>query len=311
MRGLPSDNTHWVDDTDFERQFAATIYIPNVKHYLNVQKVDETGTAVPKATFSLYEKDDLTITGTGWSVKEGKSAYDTVITGTDGKAQFPSAGKGVLAEGKYYLVENSAPVGYKVNATAVPVIVDDTHGVMADAGTANDGVAVTVAEGHLVPTMTPFATVDDIDRTLTNITTTKETAASGWANTSALQKTENKVKLKLDTESFNKDLPVQTLRYIPVDGKNKSLSWRTETGWLWFHIEQTPIAANDPDKNLKTDLGNRDLTRLFTGETTVIVTNQRVGTLAVSKTVEVGNNDRGSEPSCQSIPATQIEIGAE
>lgn len=269
------DNTYPVDGSGFERQFAATIYIPNVKHYLNVQKVDETGKAVPEVTFSLYEKDDLTITGTGWSVKEGKSAYDTVITGRDGKAQFPSAGKGVLAEGQYYLVEDSAPVGYKVNATAVPVIVDDTHGVMADAGNDNDGVAVTVAEGHLVPTMTPFATVDDIDRTLTNITTTRMEAESGWDPTLEKAEPERTVDLMLDTESFKKDHPVQTLRYIPVNEENESLSWRTETGWLWFHIEQTPIADNDPGKNLKTNLGNRDLTRLFTGETTVIVTNQR------------------------------------
>lgn len=277
------DNTRWVDDTDFERQFAATIYIPNVKHYLNVQKLDDNNDPVNGVTFALYKQDDLTITGTGWSVNEGKSAYDTVITGTDGKAQFPSEGH-VLAEGKYYLVEDRAPVGYKVNATAVPILVDDEHGVMADAGTPNDGVAVTVAEGHLVPTMTPFATVDDIDRTLTNITTTRMEAESGWDPT--LEKAGQTVNLKLDTESFKKDHPVQTLRYIPVNTENKSLSWRTETGWLWFHIEQTPIADDDPDKNLKTNLGNRDLTRLFTGETTVIVTNQRVGTLAVSKTVD-------------------------
>ena len=286
-------NTRWVNGAGFERQFAATIYIPNVKHYLNVQKLDDNNDPVNGVTFALYEKDDLTITGTGWSVKEGKSAYDTVITGRDGKAQFPSAGKGVLAEGQYYLVEDSAPVGYKVNATAVPVIVDDTHGVMADAGTANDGVAVTVAEGHLVPTMTPFATVDDIDRTLTNITTTRMEApsSSGWDP--KLEKAGQTVDLMLDTKSFNKDLPVQTLRYIPVDGKNKSLSWRTETGWLWFHIEQTPFAKDTADAKLKTDLGNRDLTRLFTGETTVIVTNQRVGTLAVSKTVENPKNATG------------------
>ena len=290
------DNTYPVDGSGFERQFAATIYIPNVKHYLNVQKVDETGKAVPEATFSLYEKDDLTITGTGWSVKEGKSAYDTVITGRDGKAQFPSAGKGVLAEGQYYLVENSAPVGYKVNATAVPVIVDDTHGVMADAGTDDDGVAVTVAEGHLVPTMTPFATVDDIDRTLTNITTTRMEAESGWDPTLEKAEPERTVDLMLDTESFKKDHPVQTLRYIPVNEENESLSWRTETGWLWFHIEQTPIADNDPGKNLKTNLGNRDLTRLFTGETTVIVTNQRVGSLAVTKNVVVVDDTSSDRP---------------
>lgn len=280
-------NTYWVDGEDFERQFAATIYIPNVKHYLNVQKLDDNNDPVNGVTFALYKKDDLTITDTGWSVKEGKSAYDTVTTDENGKAQFPSTKDGVLAEGQYYLVENSAPEGYKVNATAVPILVDDEHGVMADAGTPNDGVAVTVAEGHLVPTMTPFATADDIDRTLTNLTSTKKTAASGWANTSALQKTGNTVDLTLDTKKFDPNDYANTLRYIPVDSHNEKRAWDAEEGWLWFHIEQTPIADNDPGKNLKTNLGNRDLTRLFTGETTVVVTNQRVGTLAVTKNVVV------------------------
>lgn len=293
IAGATVDNTHWVDDTDFERQFAATIYIPNVKHYLNVQKLDDNNDPVSGVTFALYKKDDLTITGTGWSVNEGKSAYDTVITGTDGKAKFPSEGH-VLAEGQYYLVEDSAPVGYKVNATAVRILVDDEHGVMADAGTDDDGVAVTVAEGHLVPTMTPFATVDDIDRTLTNITTTRMEAESGWDPKLEKAVPKQTVELMLDTESFKKDHPVQTLRYIPVKEENKSLSWRTETGWLWFHIEQTPFDKDTADAKLKTDLGNRDLTRLFTGETTVIVTNQRVGSLSVTKVVENATKETGT-----------------
>lgn len=280
------DNTYPVDGSGFERQFAATIYIPNVKHYLNVQKLDDNNDPVNGVTFALYKKDDLLVTDTTWSVIGSATPYDTVTTDENGKAQFPSKGH-VLAEGQYYLVENSAPAGYKVNATAVPILVDDKHGVMADAGTANDGVAVTVAEGHLVPTMTPFATVDDIDRTLTNITTTRMEAKSGWDPTLEKAEPTQTVDLMLDTESFKKDHPVQTLRYIPVVEENKSLSWRTETGWLWFHIEQTPIADNDPDKNLKTNLGDRDLTRLFTGETTVTVTDQRIGSLAVTKNVVV------------------------
>lgn len=296
IAGATVDNTHWVDDTDFERQFAATIYIPNVKHYLNVQKLDDNNDPVSGVTFALYKKDDLTITGTGWSVNEGKSAYDTVTTDENGKAKFPSTEEKLLAEGQYYLVENSAPVGYKVNATAVRILVDDEHGVMADAGTADDGVAVTVAEGHLVPTMTPFATVDDIDRTLTNITTTRMEAESGWDPTLEKAVPKQTVELKLDTESFKKDHPVQTLRYIPVKEENKSLSWRTETGWLWFHIEQTPFDKDTADAKLKTDLGNRDLTRLFTGETTVIVTNQRVGTLAVTKNVVVVDDTSSDRP---------------
>lgn len=305
-------NTHRVDGKDFDRQFAATIYIPNVKHYLNVQKVDETGNAVPEATFSLYKKDDLTVSGGAWDYAEGKSeqdAYDTVTTDENGKAQFPSTKDGVLAAGKYYLVENSAPVGYKVNPTPVPVIVDDTHGVMADAGTDDDGVAVTVAEGTLVPTMTPFATNDAIDRTLTNITTTRMEAESGWDPTLEEAAPTQTVELKLDTESFKKDHPVQTLRYIPVNEENESLSWRTETGWLWFHIEQTPIADNDPDKNLKTDLGNRDLTRLFTGEATVVVTNQRVGSLAVTKNVEADASDRPDPDAAYRVTVTLSRNG--
>lgn len=280
------DNTYPVDGSGFERQFAATIYIPNVKHYLNVQKLDDNNDPVNGVTFALYKKDDLLVTDTTWSVIGSATPYDTVTTDENGKAQFPSKGH-VLAEGQYYLVENSAPEGYKVNATAVPILVDDEHGVMADAGTPNDGVAVTVAEGHLVPTMTPFATADDIDRTLTNITTTRMEAKSGWDPTLEKAEPTQTVDLMLDTESFEKDHPVQTLRYIPVNEENESLSWRTETGWLWFHIKQTPIADNDPDKNLKTNLGDRDLTRLFTGETTVTVTDQRIGSLAVTKNVVV------------------------
>ena len=299
------DNTYPVDGSGFERQFAATIYIPNVKHYLNVQKLDDNNDPVNGVTFALYKKDDLLVTDTTWSVIGSATPYDTVTTDENGKAQFPSKGH-VLAEGQYYLVENSAPAGYKVNATAVPILVDDKHGVMADAGTANDGVAITVAEGHLVPTMTPFATVDDIDRTLTNITTTRMEAKSGWDPTLEKAVPKQTVDLMLDTESFEKGQPVQTLRYIPVKEEKKSLSWRTETGWLWFHIEQTPIADNDPDKNLKTNLGDRDLTRLFTGETTVIVTNQRIGSLAVTKNVVVDDtsSDRPDPDAAYSVTVT-------
>ena len=270
------ENTYWVDGKDFDRQFAATIYIPNVKHYLNVQKLDDNNDPVNGVTFALYKKDDLTITDTGWSVNEGKSAYDTVTTVTGGKAQFPSEGH-VLADGKYYLVEDSAPVGYKVNATAVPVIVDDTHGVMADAGTANDGISVNVSEGTLVPTMTPFATNDAIDHSLTDVTTTRMEAPSSDGWNPNLTSTKEQVKLTLDTKKFEAD---GSMSYTSHSGRD---CWSTETGWLWFHITQTPFEPSEAP--LKTNLSRYDLTRLFSGKTTVVVTDQRVGTLAVSKTV--------------------------
>lgn len=80
IAGATVDNTHWVDDTDFERQFAATIYIPNVKHYLNVQKLDDNNDPVNGVTFALYKKDDLLVTDTTWSVIESATPYDTVTT---------------------------------------------------------------------------------------------------------------------------------------------------------------------------------------------------------------------------------------
>ena len=282
-------NTYWVDGTGFERQFAATIYIPNVQHELNVQKIGDDNKPVEGAKFSLYavtKNDDGTYA-------KSETAYDTVETDKNGKAKFPSTGH-VLEEGKYYLVEDSAPAGYKVNPTAVRILVDDAHGVMADAGTATDGVTVTVSEGHLVPTMTPFATNDDIDRTLTKVTTTKKTAKSGWEYTDKLATTDEKVDLTLKS-TFNANDYANSLRYTtePYNGRD---SWETDTGWLWFHIEQTPFKDTDKDANLKTDLFTKhvDLTRLFTGETTVIVTNQRVGSLSVTKVVENATKETGT-----------------
>ena len=267
------ENTYRVDGKDFDRQFAATIYIPNVKHYLNVQKVDETGTAVPGATFSLYKKDDLTVdekTGT-YTIREEAKPYDTVITGTDGKAQFPSKGH-VLAAGKYYLVENSAPVGYTVNPTPVPVIVDDTHGVIADAGTDNDGISVNVSEGTLVPTMTPFATNDAIDHSLTDVTTTRMEAPSGGWNPNLTAST---------TEEAQVNLTLKQDGSMSYTSNTDRDCWSTKTGWLWFRITQTPFT----EAPLKTDLSRYDLTRLFSGKTTVVVTDQRVGSLEIRKTV--------------------------
>lgn len=274
-------NTRWVNGTGFERQFAATIYIPNVQHHLYVKKVDDSAAQKPLsgAVFDLYTAESLTVTDGAYGINTNAVPYDTVTTGDDGLAAFPSKEKKLLAAGKYYLVERTAPAGHAVNPTPVPVIVDDTHGVIADAGTANDGISVNVSEGTLVPTMTPFATNDAIDHSLTDVTTTRMEAPSGsWNPTMTPSTKEAPVKLTLDTEKFAQDGSMSYTSHTARD------CWSTETGWLWFHITQTPFEASEAP--LKTNLSSYDLTRLFTGETTVIVTNQRVGTLAVSKTVD-------------------------
>ena len=273
-------NTRWVDGTGFERQFAATIYVPNVQHHLYVKKVDDSAEQKPLsgAVFELYTAESLTVTGGAYEIKPNAEPYDTVTTGTDGLATFPSKEKKLLAAGNYYLVERTAPAGHAVNPTPVPVIVDDTHGVIADAGTANDGISVNVSEGTLVPTMTPFATNDAIDHSLTDVTTTRMEAPSGsWNPNLTRSTTEAPVALTLDMEKFAWD---GSLSYTSHTNRD---CWSTETGWLWFHITQTPFEASAAP--LKTDLSSYDLTRLFSGKTTVVVTDTRVGSLEIRKTV--------------------------
>ena len=274
-------NTYWVDGKDFDRQFAATIYIPNVQHHLYVKKVDDSAAQKPLsgAVFDLYTAESLTVTDGAYAINPNAVPYDTVTTGDDGLATFPSTAKKLLPAGKYYLVERTAPAGHTVNPTPVPVIVDDTHGVIADAGTDNDGISVNVSEGTLVPTMTPFATNDAIDHSLTDVTTTRMEApsSSDWNPNLIDSTTENPVELTLDTVKFAQD---GSMSYTSNSDRD---CWSTETGWLWFHIKQTPF--NPSEAPLKTDLSSYDLTRLFSGKTTVVVTDQRVGSLEIRKTV--------------------------
>ena len=291
-------NTRWVDGKDFDRQFAATIYIPNVQHHLYVKKVDDSAAQKPLsgAVFDLYTAE---LTDGAYGIAPNAEPYDTVTTGADGLATFPSTAKKLLPAGKYYLVERTAPAGHTVNPTPVPVIVDDTHGVIADAGTANDGISVNVSEGTLVPTMTPFATNDAIDHSLTDVTTTRMEAPSGSWNPDLASTTEQ-VKLTLDTVKFAQDGSMSYTSHTARD------CWSTETGWLWFHITQTPFEASEAP--LKTDLSRYDLTRLFSGKTTVVVTDQRVGSLSVTKVVENATKETGTpkdpDPSSYRIKIT-------
>ena len=265
-------NTHWVDGAGFERQFAATIYIPNVQHHLYVKKVDDSAAQKPLsgAVFDLYTAESLTVTDGAYGINSNAEPYDTVTTGADGLATFPSTEKKLLAAGKYYLVERTAPAGHAVNPTPVPVIVDDTHGVIADAGTEEDGISVNVSEGTLVPTMTPFATNDAIDHSLTDVTTTRMEAHSGSWDPNLIASTTAPVNLTLKQDG--------SMSYTSNTDRD---CWSTKTGWLWFRITQTPFT----EAPLKTDLSRYDLTRLFSGKTTVVVTDTRVGSLEIRKTV--------------------------
>lgn len=296
-----AQNTSWVVSTNFERQFAATLYIPNVKNHLNVQKVDDLGQPVSGAEFALFQKEDLVVSDGAWDYAPRKSeqdAYDTVTTDENGKAVFPSSDtreEGLLATGEYYLVELDAPAGYRLNPTPIHIVADE-RGVLADAGTADDGVSVSITEGDLVRTMTQFAISPEVDRTLSDVTTTRLTGeyveGTGVVLRDDTDAAVQSVDLSFDEETFQTS-GGKTLRYRPTDLNNTSSSWSTDTGWLWHRVQQNYDVG---DTTNKTDLGARDITRLFTGETTVTVTDQRIGSLAVTKNVVVVDDTSSDRP---------------
>lgn len=296
-----AQNTSWVVSTNFERQFAATLYIPNVKNHLNVQKVDDLGQPVSGAEFALFQKENLVVSDGAWDYAPGKSeqdAYDTVTTDENGKAVFPSSDtreEGLLATGEYYLVELDAPAGYRLNPTPVHIVADE-RGVLADAGTADDGVSVSITEGDLVRTMTQFAISPEVDRTLSDVTTTRLTGeyveGTGVVLRDDTDAAVQSVNLSFDEETFLSS-GGKTLRYRPTDLNDTSSSWSTDTGWLWHRVQQNYDVG---DTTNKTNLGARDITRLFTGETTVTVTDQRIGSLAVTKNVVVVDDTSSDRP---------------
>ncbi len=71
-----------------------------------------------------------------------------------------------LLEGSYFLREISAPANYYLNNANIPVLVN-AYGVYANAGNADDGVAVGNGIGYLSKTLDVFASEGSIDETLT------------------------------------------------------------------------------------------------------------------------------------------------
>lgn len=274
-----------------DRVFSMDLYVSNVKNYLMVQKVDEEGSPVTGARFALYKAENVTVSGDTVTVPEDANPYDSLttenVTGIlklDGGGVFPT-GDGVLENGEYYLIETSAPTGYKLNDTAIHVIVDNT-GVYADAGEADDGVTVLRGVGSVLKSMVQFAVDDGVDTTLLDI---KAALASmtynedGSFTVSAADWNGEDV-LHLKYANANK-----LLDYGLYDAAAQStidnLTLETDAGWSKLLIQQCYQHEESPDTGLKTNLGTTDITGLFSGTVTVRVANDRIGSLKISKEV--------------------------
>ena len=298
-----------------ERIFSMDLYITNIKNRLLVQKVDQAEKPLAGATFALYKDEDVTVENGKATVQEGKQPYDSLQTegaggslGLEGGGLFPTQGK-VLEKGEYYLVETSAPDGYKPNPAAVHIIVDDT-GVYADAGQPGDGISVLRGVGSVIKSMVQFAAEDDVDATLQDIKAALATSET-WDET--------KKGFTVSGEEINWDSQGPEILHLQYDNANKLLDYglydapatvtlddvtlETDVGWSKLLIRQ--CYQHDPatGSSLKTNLGEQDITDLFSGTVTVRVANDRAEGLTIAKTV-TGNTAPAGE-------SYQIEIYVE
>lgn len=298
-----------------ERSFSMDLYITNIKNRLLVQKVDQAGKPLAGAEFALYKDEDVTVENGAVTIKAGAKAYDTLQTegaggslGLEGGGLFPTQDK-VLEKGEYYLVETGAPTGYKPNPAAVHIIVDDT-GVYADAGQPGDGISVLRGVGSVIKSMVQFAAEDDVDATLQDIKAALATSVT-WNETSE--------QFTVSGDGIDWVSTGPEILHLQYDNANKLLDYglydapatvtlddvtlETEAGWSKLLIRQ--CYQHDPatGSSLKTNLGEQDITDLFSGTVTVRVANDRAEGLTIAKTV-TGNTAPAGE-------SYQIEIYVE
>lgn len=290
------------------RVFSMDLYVTNIKNRLLVQKVDDNGKPVNGAEFALYKADDVTVEGGTVTVRSEATPYDSLTTAPvtsiltlDGGGVFPTDGH-VLEMGEYYLIETSAPTGYKLNDTAVHVIVDNT-GVYADAGAADDGVTVLRGVGSVMRSMIQFAVDDHVDTTLNSIKAALATSVtyndyhedgSFTVESNSINWNSNKKDI-LHLQYSNTNAMLDYGLCDGTDGTIDNLTFAAEEGWSKVLIRQCFKHNDSVNTTLKTNLGDRDITNLFSGTVTVRVANDRTGNLKISKTVTGDNAPQGKE----------------
>lgn len=294
LANATTENTYAVQNSgDFERQMSARLYIPNIVNRIAVQKVDSvTGDAVNGATIALYADDDVTKNSDG-SVTLNEGAEPVATKETEQltmKDHSINLKGGVvfdeLKPGTYWIKETAVPNGYTINDNFVKVIVDGT-GVYADAGEENDGIQVTRGVGRLVRSMLQFAVDDGIDVTLHNIVATLQNGTLN-GNTWNWETVSGKEPLHLrytggNEQGYTLDY---TLDYAPEDADG-AYSFKVDTGIPRLKVEQCQNAQHKAQNGgTKQDLGNTDLTNLYTGTTVVHIADDALANLKIEKKVE-------------------------
>lgn len=306
-RHISKDNTVRLDGSQFSRQTAANLYVTDTRQLLGVQKVDDNGMPVNGARFGLYAAGSMVDEGGALAPAPNAKPVDEGVT-EDQKADYIVEGKGLcylgpLDPGVYYLVELAAPEGYVKSEKAVRVLVD-ARGVHVDTGAAGDGVRAMVSMGSLVDSMTEFAAKDDTDMTLHDVIASCRTARSEdvrVASDGSVEIDWSKDPDRGDDIWLAHGAPHSVLDYGPDASGNGPaqtygmVAYTIDEGLAMCGVRQNGAYGpggdhEDPDRYgiaRWENLGDRDVTALYTGATCAIVENRRVASLAVTKRVQV------------------------
>ncbi len=275
---------HRLDPGDFGRDFSVRLFIPNIKNYLVVHKVDGSNNSLIDAEFGLYRAADVEVTAAGYNIKPGAVPYDTVTTRNlkqsngdpltaNGCAMFPSPDQAILEMGEYYLIETQAPSGYLPYEKAIHVIVDNS-GVYVDAGTEKDGLTTSRYVGSLVHSMRQFAVDDKVDATLHDIkvqmqntdhyeyieggayTNDEACQWSGWDPTASI---ENRRELHLNYQGTANEFGSTYHSMTP----GFRILGVQDSGWSQLYIRQCMGENHSTLNSPKQDLADQNLRNLF------------------------------------------------
>ena len=326
IRKVPSDGSSYAEDgepkqrgfsflnTDqFERNFRSIIYIPNEQRELRVRKIDEDGKSINGATFTLYKN-----TGGNSTDNVAASGVTATVDGQDGVLIFmpspPKDQNGNVLPGyaqmpwavsdctQFILKETKAPQGYKINETEIPVILG-VYSIYADAGSKDDGITVMAGVGKLMQTMTKYAADDMVNITLRDITaiaqtqeslSVKEWSNDGWED-DKLEGTGDIDALRSMNLHYGINKVVNYGLHDEDGGKTMNPFFVTDTGFLRARIVQNGAALKGDtiyhDANVVNwdDLGDMNITSLFSQSNIVVVTNKKdtsaTGKLTIRKEI--------------------------
>lgn len=302
-----------LDISEFIRNFRSVLYVPNEQRQLRVTKIDQNGVAKNGAEFALFNSEDdakndrnrlaagytATVDGAdGMLIFEPRQSHTETSDGYADMAWPNVTFKGGAAT--YYLKETRAPAGCKINDTVIPVKVG-VYSIYADAGTPEDDVSVSAGVGKLTQTMVQYASEGDVNITLRDITSFAQSQPSG---SFGLQDWEDVYLNDTGSAKIPRSMNLHYGQNAVVDyglsdadgGKNIQPFFVTDSGYLRTRVQQNLHAHDDPnDPNhsdaAADDLGDTDITSLFSLINTVIVTDSNesapaAGDLSISKKVE-------------------------